>query len=1249
MSDREYSNSTREDRVGEAVAWYYQSAEAGAPPEPGDFLTRFSDLRPELESFLADKGAFDRAAGPPAPARMDPDGTLPPSANNDTATLPPSGDPNATVARADTGAEGSAAGSLGSVRYFGDYELLSEIARGGMGVVFRARQVSLNREVALKMILTGQLASSADVSRFRAEAEAAANLDHPNVLPIYEVGEHHGQQYFAMKLVPGGSLAGKIEGWVNDPKAAVPVFVKVCRAVEFAHRRGILHRDLKPGNILMDADGTPFVTDFGLAKKVDGDSNLTQSGAIVGTPSYMAPEQARAEKGLTTAADVYALGAILYELLTGRPPFRGPTVLDTILQVLEKDAPDPRVVNPKADRDLSVIALKCLEKNPGSRYESAGSLADDLDRWARGEPILARPVGRTERARKWIKRNPVVTGLLVTVAASLLAGGIVGYVNYRDARDQEGVARERAEDAAREAAEARRQEAIAGEHAAEAKRQEGIAQTEARRARDAASDLSAELTESRRLLDLARLRDAQAAFNKNLVQVAREKLDEIRPENRCLAWWLLTHRFEGSVFTLREATGTVNCATVSADGTRIVTGSRHQNTGPAQIWDARTGRLLLELTGHKGAVTGVAVSADGARVVTGSMDTTARVWDARTGRLLLELTGHTGAVLSVAVSADGTRVVTGSVDETARVWDTRTGRPPLVLKPREVSGGWREVRSVGVSADGSRVVTGADEARVWDGQTGQLLFRLRASEGRLDCAAISADGSQIATSCYRERLLWDACTGQRLLELREQGDRALSISFGADGSRVVTGSTDGAARVWDVRTGRLALELKGHTHPVKCAVLSGDGARVVTVADDVRVWDARVGRTGPQFDRRTPAIVSMAVSADGARVVAGASDGTARVWDGRSGQLLFVLAAGKSAFGSVRVAVNQNGSRAVTDHTVDRTARVWDTHTGRPILELPGGSGVAISADGARIVAGSRVWDATGRLIVAFEAIAPPEVGVSAFASNTDVSRVVAGHSDGTVRVWDARSGRLLLKLAGRGMVRCVAVSADGAQIVTDTNQKIGMWDARTGRLIRELKGQAGNLSSLAINADGTRIVTGSMDGTFRVWDAKTGQSLIELPEQGGGTSGGWFSAVLSANGAWVVTGSDDSARLWEAKSERGLLDLARRSPAGVSALDGAPHAGTLAADEVARRLWLTRPDPDWHVLRQEELAAVGNTYGAALHRSFEHRARGVLALEAGDFDRAWGHFVVAAALAPAPPTPPAIVPPAPATIPLAK
>ena len=313
--------------------------------------------------------------------------------------------------------------NVARVRYFGDYEITRELARGGMGVVFLALQKSLNRPVALKMILAGQLADEIDVKRFHTEAEAAAGLDHPGIVPIYEVGQHEGQHYFSMGFVEGQSLAQRLADGPLPPGEATTLLLKVADAIAYAHERGVIHRDLKPGNILLDRGGNPRVTDFGLAKKVAGDSGLTASGQIMGTPSYMPPEQAggnRADVG--PAADVYALGATLYSLLTGRPPFQAASAMDTVIQVIGEEPVSPRRLNPGITRDLETICLKCLEKSPARRYATARALADELRRYLNGEPIQARPVRLPERAWRWSKRNPLAASLLTVVAILTAAG-----------------------------------------------------------------------------------------------------------------------------------------------------------------------------------------------------------------------------------------------------------------------------------------------------------------------------------------------------------------------------------------------------------------------------------------------------------------------------------------------------------------------------------------------------------------------------------------------------------------------------------------------------------------------------------------------------------------------------------------------------------------------------------------------------------------------------------------------------------
>jgi serine/threonine protein kinase len=380
------TRTDREWRLEDVVLAYLKAVDAGQAPDPDELIARHPDLAEGLRAFFADQERVGRAAGPlrvsaPRPAPFT----------------------------------------------FGDYVILKEIDRGGMAVVYKARQVSLNRVVALKMILTGQLASPDDVRRFKTEAENVARLEHPNIVPIYEVGEHAGHPYFTMKLIKGGSLAKHLALFKRGTTIA-RFMAQVARAVDFAHERGILHRDLKPANILLDAQGTPHLTDFGLAKRTGGDPSLTGTGAIVGTPCYMAPEQARGEKSLTRAVDVYGLGAILYELLTLQAPFPGESLADILRRVQESEPERPRELNPTVHPDLETICLKCLEKDPARRYRSASLLANDLDRVAAGKPPLARPVSRLEHAIRWVRRRPAVVGLLAALALAVALGGaLVGY------------------------------------------------------------------------------------------------------------------------------------------------------------------------------------------------------------------------------------------------------------------------------------------------------------------------------------------------------------------------------------------------------------------------------------------------------------------------------------------------------------------------------------------------------------------------------------------------------------------------------------------------------------------------------------------------------------------------------------------------------------------------------------------------------------------------------------------------------
>eukprot|EP00913_Durusdinium_trenchii_P005667 g5285.t1 len=318
------------------------------------------------------------------------------------------------------------------VSRFGDYELIEEIARGGMGIVFKATQISLNRVVALKTIKSGELAGKAEMQRFRAEAEAAAGLDHPNIVPIYEVGEQNGQQFFSMGFVDGQGLDARLKAGPLPPREAVELIRTISEAVQYAHDNGVIHRDLKPANVLIDSDGKPRITDFGLAKNIATDSGMTTTGQIIGTPSFMPPEQAAGKSAeIGPLADVYSLGAMLYALLTGRPPFQAANVMETLKQVLEQEPVSPRVINPAVDQDLETICLKCLRKEPDNRYGAADELAHELDRFLKDKPILARPVKRVERAWRWCRRNPLGATIAALVSLILVASPVVAAIQIQ--------------------------------------------------------------------------------------------------------------------------------------------------------------------------------------------------------------------------------------------------------------------------------------------------------------------------------------------------------------------------------------------------------------------------------------------------------------------------------------------------------------------------------------------------------------------------------------------------------------------------------------------------------------------------------------------------------------------------------------------------------------------------------------------------------------------------------------------------
>jgi len=1119
--------------------------ELGEQPTPAEYLGRFPQYLAALQrQFLLNQALDDcdlfadqtnwTLPGASSPDLARPEVTVDlPSKASDPA------DPQQTLPVEQTLDEAGGGGRGPQPAAVPGYEIISELGRGGMGVVYKARHIQLKRLVALKMILAGSHASPQDLARLRGEAEAVARLRHPNIVQIHEVGDHNGLPYLSLEYVAGGSLADKLDGTPLPPLPAALLIERLARAMHHAHAEGVIHRDLKPGNVLMEPAkasdatinldssglasdttfGIPKITDFGLAKQLGGESNVTGSGAIVGTPSYMAPEQAAGKaEAIGPRTDVYALGAILYETLTGRPPFRAANVMDTILQVMSEDPVPPTQLQPNAPRDLETICLKCLHKEPERRYASALALAEDLCAYREGRPIAARPVGLWERGVKWARRRPTVAALLALIAVVSVVSFFLVTWQWQRASLALGVS----EIALAETEQARREE--------EAQR---IAKGKAPEAREAAlraaktslyfnrialaeRDWAAnDVVGVLKLLDAAprELRHWEWHYLSCLCRSGRFSLPgkdcvAISPENgliaapgdRSILVWELPGKRQR--WTLETSLSRVNHLAFSADSRRLAAAS---DDDLVRIWDMTTGKLRHTLKKQPRdtassplPVRAVAFAPAGQLLAAAGDDDTITLWDFTTGKEGRTLSGHTSTVTGLAFNPEGRSLASASKDQTIKLWDVATGQ-----EQRTLHGHQALVSGVAFRPDGKLLASASEDqtVRLWEPTTGHELRTLRGHPGAVNCVTFSASGQLASASGDYLKpgdvRLWDAATGEQQATFRWPTQEITGLAFTSDGKQLASADQKSVI-VWDATNDLESRSLRGHQEVVMACAFSPTAPQLASAGEDwtVKIWDLATEQLVHECAGHTAAINAVAWTPDGKRLVTTSDDRTIKVFENGTGKTLFTLRG--HTVGVLSIAISPDGkllASAATTPAAPGEVKLWDLRTGKEVRTLPTGSvrTLAFSPDGTQLAGGAE-----------------------------RPFRVV---------VWDVGSSKELRTLGGFYQpISAVAYSADGRWLAASGGSKkegiIKLWDAADAEEREPIRTRTGRIGSIAFSPDGQRLVAASWDHTLKLFDPQTRQDVLTLRGHTDGVTGVAFSPD---NGRIASASRDKTVRLWNA------------------------------------------------------------------------------------------------------------------------